>query len=39
MIYPIGLNLIPGFFRIPALKDKEQNKIYLYKLSGYLALI
>ena len=39
MIYPIGLNLIPGLFRIPALKDKEQNKKYLYNLSGYLALI
>ena len=39
MIYPFGLNLIPGFFRIPALRDKDKNKKYLYTLSGYLALI
>ena len=39
MIYPFGLNLIPGFFRIPALRDKEKNKKYLYIVSGYLALV
>jgi len=39
MVYPFGLNLIPGFFRIPALRDKDKNKKYLYTLSGYLALI
>ena len=39
MIYPFGLNLIPGLGRIPALRVKEQNKKYLYILSQYLALI
>ena len=39
MIYPFGLNLIPGFFRIPALRAQEKNKKYLYIFSGYLAMI
>ena len=39
MIYPFGLNLIPGFFRIPALRTKDKDKKYLYILSGYVALI
>ena len=39
MVYPFGLNLIPGLGRIPALRVKEQNKKYLYILSQYLALI
>ena len=39
MIYPFGLNLLPGFFRIPALRAKDKDKKYLYILSGYIALI
>ena len=39
MIYPFGLNLFPGFFRIPALRAKDKDKKYLYILSGYVALI
>ena len=39
MVYPIGLNLLPGLFRIPALKDKKKDKKYIYKLSGFIALI
>ncbi len=39
MLYPFGLNLLPGFFRIPALKDKNKNKVCMYKLSGIIALI
>ena len=39
MVYPFGLNLLPGFFRIPALRDKKHNSKCLYKLSGYIALI
>ena len=39
MIYPFALNLLPGLFRIPALKAKQKNKKYLYILSGYVALI
>ena len=37
MIYPFGLNLIPGFFRIPAIKGR--NKICLYRISKFLAII
>ena len=39
MLYPFGLNLLPGFFRIPALKAKNKNKKFLYKISGLIALI
>ena len=39
MIYPFGLNLIPGLFRIPALRDEKHNSKYLYNISGYIALI
>ena len=39
MIYPFGLNLIPGFFRIPALRDKTQKSKYLYQVSGFIALL
>ena len=39
MIYPFGLNLLPGFFRIPALKDKKKNKKLLYKISCIISLI
>jgi len=37
MIYPFGINLIPGFFRIPAIKSR--NKICLYRISKFLAII
>ena len=39
MIYPFGLNLFPGFFRIPSLRAKDKNKKCLYKISGLIALI
>ena len=39
MIYPFGLNLFPGFFRIPSLRAKNKNKKCLYKVSGLIALI
>ena len=39
MIYPLGINLIPGLFRIIALRDKNQNSECLYKISGYIAII
>ena len=39
MLYPFGLNLLPGLFRIPALRDKTQKRKYLYQISGYIALI
>ena len=37
MLYPIGLNLIPGIFRIPALREPNKNKKCLYKLSVYVS--
>ena len=37
MLYPFGINLIPGIFRLSALKDK--NSPYLYKLSMFIAII
>ena len=39
MIYPFGLNLLPGFFRIPALKSKKKDKECLYKISLLIAII
>ena len=39
MLYPFGLNLFPGFFRIPALRSKNKDKTILYKFSLILALI
>ena len=37
MIYPFGINLLPGMFRIPALRAK--NKECLYKTSLIIALL
>ena len=37
LIYPFGLNLLPGFFRIPSLRAK--NKKCLYQISNLVALI
>ena len=39
MLYPFGLNLLPGFFRMPALRAKNQDRKCLYKISGLIALI
>jgi len=39
MVYPFGLNLLPGFFRIPALRAEKGDKGYMYKISLYVALI
>ena len=39
MAYPFGLNLLPGIFRIPALKAKNKDKIFLYKISQLFAFI
>ena len=39
MLYPFGLNLFPGMFRISALQAKNKDKICLYKFSELLALI
>ena len=39
MAYPFGLNLLPGFLRIPALRAKKKDKALLYQISGLIALI
>ena len=39
MLYPFGLNLIPGIFRIHALRAKKKDKLCLYKISSFLSLI
>ena len=39
MLYPFGLCLIPGIFRIPSLRAKLKDKISFYILSQYLALL
>ena len=39
MLYPFGLNLLPGFFRMPALRAKNKDRKCLYKISGLGALI
>ena len=38
MLYPFGLNLIPGMFRIPALRAIKKDKKNLYKFSNLLNL-
>ena len=37
LLYPLGLYLLPGFFRIPSLKSK--NKKCLYIISRLIQLI
>ena len=39
MIYPFGLNFLPGIFRISALRAPKKDKKCLYKISGLIALI
>ena len=36
LLYPFGIYLIPGFFRIPSLSDPKKKKEYLYKFSKIL---
>ena len=39
LLYPFGLNLLPGIFRIPSIKAKKKDKECLYKFSNIVALI
>ena len=39
LLYPIFINLMPGFFRIPSLKAVNKNKEFTYKLSQIIQLI
>ena len=38
-IYPIWINLFPGIFRIPALSNQKNKRIYLYKFSQFLQIL
>ena len=39
LLYPFGLCLLPGLFRIPALSDPKKKREYLYKFSKLLQKI
>ena len=39
LLYPVGLCLIPGFFRIPSLRAEKKNKETMYKLSKLIQFI
>ena len=39
MLYPFGLNLLPGMLRIPALRDKKKDSQCIYKISTLVAII
>ena len=39
MLYPFGINLLPGMLRIPALRAQKKDKKCLYKTSTIVALI
>ena len=39
LLYPIGTSLLPGIFRIPALKSQKQDKKYLYIISQIIQLV
>ncbi len=39
LIYPFGIYLIPGFFRIPSLADPKNKKECLYKFSRILQIL
>ena len=39
MLYPFGLNLLPGIFRIPSLRAEKKDKKCLYGFSKIVALI
>ena len=39
MLYPFGLNLLPGILRIPALRAKNKDKKCIYRTRELIALI
>ena len=38
-IYPFGIYLLPGMFRIPALSNHKNNRKCLYNFSKYLQML
>ena len=39
LLYPFGLYLLPGMFRIPSLSNRRKKRIYLYNISTLLQII
>ena len=39
LIYPFGIYLLPGLFRIPSLADDKKNRKFLYNFSKVLQII
>ena len=39
LLYPFGINLMPGIFRIPSLSNPKNKRSYLYSLSKIVQLI
>ena len=39
LVYPFGINLLPGLFRIPSLSNKKGNRKYLYVISKILQML
>ena len=39
LLYPIGINLIPGIFRIPSLNSSKKDKECIYKFSKIIQII
>ena len=39
LIYPFGIYLIPGLFRIPALSNAKNKRICIYKTSLFIQII
>ena len=38
-LYPFGLYLLPGIFRIPALSNKRNKRVCLYNMSKLFQMI
>ena len=38
LLYPFAINIIPGIFRIPSLRNKKENKEFMYKFSKILQM-
>ena len=38
LIYPVFINLLPGIFRIPALRNKKGDKVCMYKFSQFIEI-
>ena len=39
LLYPFGIFLLPGFFRIPSLSNPKNKREYLYNFSKVVQLL